>query len=43
MKKNWDEEEEKLGKARKRRADKKKKMKVSGKNVFTLKKEMKKK
>lgn len=42
MKKDWAEEEEKLKKARKRKSDKKK-MRVSGKGVFKLAKEMAKK
>jgi hypothetical protein len=43
MKKDWEEEEEKLKKARKRKSDKTKKMRVSGKSVFGIQKELKKK
>lgn len=42
-KQNWDEEEERLKKARKRKSDKAKKMRVSGKGVFGIAKELKKK
>jgi len=42
-KENWEEEEEKLKKARKRKSDKAKKMRVSGKSVFNIQKELKKK
>ncbi len=41
-KKDWEEEEEQIRKARKGKSDKKK-MKVSGKSVFALQKEMAKK
>ena len=43
MKKDWEEEEEKLKKARKRKSDKAKKMRMSGKSVFGIQKELKKK
>lgn len=43
MKKDWEEEEEKLKKARKRKSDNRKKMKVSGKSVFGIQKQLKKK
>lgn len=43
MKKDWEEEEEKLKKARKRKVDTRKKMKVSGKSVFGIQREMKRK
>lgn len=43
MKQNWEEEEEKLKKARKRKSDTRKKMRVSGKSVFGIAKELKKK
>lgn len=41
--KNWESEEEKLKRARKRRSDIRKKMKVSGKSVFGIQKELAKK
>jgi|GEM_PF-1911060 len=39
----WEAEEEKLKKARKRKSDSRKKMRVSGKSVFNIQKELKKK
>ncbi len=42
MKKDWEEEEENLKNPRKRKTEKKK-MKVSGKGVFKIQKQLKKK
>ncbi len=39
----WETEEEKLKKPRKRKSDSRKKMRVSGKSVFGIAKELKKK